>query len=75
MLPSPFARFLAVISHLLGIAVVFVHALGHHSDTQPETQDKIFQCRDAVDVMLRPDELGQNRLPGFVELICELVFV
>ena len=34
------------------ITVVFVHALGHQPDSQPEAQDEILGCCDAVDLML-----------------------
>ena len=47
----------SALCHLLftstpNITVIFIHALDHQPGTQSETQNKVFSCRDAVDLML-----------------------
>ena len=71
-MPSPFARFLAVVRHLPDIAVVFVHALHRDPGPQSEAKDEVFPRRDALDLILRFNEFCTNRLPGFVKPLCEL---
>jgi len=74
-MPSPDGLRLAMVGHLPDVAVILVHALGHHPHAQPEAQDEILTRCDAVDLMLRPDELCKDHLPAFVKLFCELAFV
>ena len=74
MLPSPFARFLAVVRHLPNIAVVFVHAFHRDPGSQSEAEDEVFPRRDAFDLVPRLTELGKDRLPVLVEPIRELAF-
>ncbi len=48
-----------VVGYLMNIALILIHTLGHHPDTQPESQDKIFQRRGTVDLMLGLDQFGE----------------
>ena len=59
-------------SYIFYVAVVVIHVLGHQSGSQPETKDEILQRRDAVDLMMRFNELFKDRLPVLVKLLREL---
>ncbi len=63
-----------MVGYLMNIAVVLIHTLGHHPNTQPEPQDKILQRRSAVDFMLGLDQFGEERLFCFAQPLCELLF-
>ena len=52
MLPSPFARFLAVVCHLSDIAVVPIHAFHRNPGPQPEAKDEVLPHCDAFDIFI-----------------------
>ena len=65
--------YLTAVSQLLCIAVVLIHARGHDPDAEPEAQDEAFTRGYAVDFILGADQLSEERLLGFIELLLELI--
>jgi hypothetical protein len=56
-MPSPDGLRFAIVSPPVGqFSIILIHALGHQSDAQPESQDEIFPCHGAVDFVLCADE-------------------